>query len=58
MQTTVATQDCWYIAGNEVDVFHYGFLRQGATLKTGQPTVTIYSTEEAMLADLPDDLEE
>jgi hypothetical protein len=40
------TEDRWYIAHNMKDVFHFGLLLAGSELKTGQPYVEEFKTEE------------
>ena len=36
----------WYLATNEIDVFHYGELAEGAVVTTGQPKLDYFETEE------------
>jgi hypothetical protein len=42
----------YYLATNEVDVFHYGEMEDGMELTTGQPVSFIYDTEEELIAKL------
>lgn len=42
----------WYLATNEVDVFHYGELIEGATVTTGQPKLDYFETKENLIAAL------
>lgn len=42
----------WYLATNEVDVFHYGELQDGFVLTTGQPTVLYFSSQSELEAEL------
>jgi hypothetical protein len=35
----------WYLATNEVDIFHYGELFEGAVIQTGQPKLEYFDTK-------------
>ncbi len=35
----------WYLATNEIDVFHYGELFEGASVTTGQPNLEYFDTK-------------
>ena len=39
----------YYLATNEVDVFHYGELLEGMEISTGQPNLFFYNTEEELI---------
>lgn len=38
----------WYLATNEVDVFHFGELFEGAVITTGQPKLLYFETKEEL----------
>jgi len=40
----------YYLATNEVDIFHYGELQEGMEVSTGQPNLFFYSTKEELIA--------
>ena len=42
----------YYLATNEVDIFHYGELAEGATVETGQPILVYFNS----LLELEDEL--
>ncbi len=37
----------WFIAHNNVDVFHTGMLEPGQQVETGQPNIELFDTLEA-----------
>lgn len=39
----------YYLATNEVDVFHYGELQEGMEVSTGQPNLFFYNTKEEFI---------
>jgi hypothetical protein len=39
----------YYIATNNVDVFHFGILEEGSEITTGQPVLNFYKTETEMV---------
>lgn len=43
----------WYLATNEVDVFHYGELLEGFELTSGQPVILYFDS----LSELENELE-
>lgn len=42
----------YYLATNEVDVFHYGEMEDSCEFTTGQPVSYIYNTKEELVAAL------
>ena len=42
----------WYLATNEVDVFHYGSMEEDMEITTGQPQVFFYTTKEDLVSAL------
>lgn len=38
----------YYLATNEIDVFHYGSINNNQTLETGQPFLYYYNTKEEL----------
>lgn len=38
----------WYLATNEVDVFHYSEMFEGAIIETGQPKLLYFETKEEL----------
>jgi hypothetical protein len=42
----------YYLATNEVDVFHYGEMEDTCEFTTGQPVSFIYNTKEELVAAL------
>ena len=44
----------YYLATNEVDVFHYGEMEDDMEFTTGQPVSFIYDTKEELIAKLGD----
>jgi hypothetical protein len=39
----------YYLATNNVDVFHFGILEEGCELSTGQPILNFYDTEVELI---------
>jgi hypothetical protein len=39
----------WYLATNEVDVFHYGSMEEDWEIVTGQPILSFYDTKEKLI---------
>jgi hypothetical protein len=39
----------YYLATNEVDIFHYGELLESMEVATGQPNLFFYDTEEELI---------
>lgn len=39
----------YYLATNEVDVFHYGEMKDGMDVVTGQPILLFYNTKEELI---------
>lgn len=39
----------FYLAHNKVNVFHYGGLREGQVVTTGQPFLEYFDTEQALI---------
>ncbi len=39
----------WYLATNEIDVFHYGSMEEEWQITTGQPTLFFYNTKEELI---------
>ncbi len=35
----------YYLATNEIDIFHFGIIEEGSILTTGQPKVFYFNTE-------------
>lgn len=42
----------WYLATNEVDVFHYGKLEEGFVLTSGQPVVLYFDSQSELEEEL------
>jgi hypothetical protein len=42
----------WYLATNEVDVFHYGMLEEGFVLTSGQPVVLYFDSQSELEEEL------
>ena len=42
----------YYLATNEVDVFHYGEMADTSVFTTGQPVSFVYGTKEELIAKL------
>lgn len=42
----------WYLATNEVDVFHYGSMEEEWQITTGQPNLFFYNTKEELIVAL------
>jgi len=43
------TQNTWFIAHNEIDIFHYGFVETGKRIDTGQPNLELFYNEQDWL---------
>lgn len=39
----------WYLATNEIDVFHYGTMEEEWEIATGQPNLFFYNTKEELI---------
>jgi hypothetical protein len=39
----------WYLATNEIDVFHYGSMEDSDEITTGQPILFFYDTKEELI---------
>jgi len=39
----------FYLAHNEIDVFHYGSLQEGQTVTTGQPFLEYFETKQELI---------
>ena len=39
----------WYLATNEIDVFHYGSMEEEWEITTGQPNLFFYNTKEELI---------
>ena len=39
----------WYLATNEIDVFHYGSMEEEWDIVTGQPKLFFYNTKEELI---------
>ena len=39
----------YYLATNEVDIFHYGQIEDGMEVTTGQPNLFFYNTKEELI---------
>jgi hypothetical protein len=39
----------FYLAHNEIDVFHYGSLQEGQIVTTGQPFLEYFETEQELI---------
>jgi len=39
----------WYLATNEIDVFHYGSMEEEWQITTGQPKLFFYNTKEELI---------
>jgi hypothetical protein len=39
----------WYLATNEIDVFHYGSMEEEWEITTGQPILFFYNTKEELI---------
>lgn len=42
----------WYLATNEIDVFHYGSMEEEWQITTGQPMLFFYNTKEELIITL------
>jgi hypothetical protein len=42
----------YYLATNEIDVFHYGEMEDGMDIVTGQPILLFYNTKEELIITL------
>lgn len=47
---TNAPRDCFYLAHNGTDVFHYGKIANGVPIATGQPNLEWLDTKELLQA--------
>ena len=47
---THAHKDCYFLAHNGVDVFHYGEIENEGTISTGQPNLEWLDTKEELQA--------
>jgi hypothetical protein len=47
---TNAPKDCFYLAHNSTNVFHYGEIANGTPIATGQPTLEFLDTKELLQA--------
>jgi hypothetical protein len=39
----------WYLATNEIDIFHYGSMEEEWDIVTGQPILFFYNTKEELI---------
>jgi len=39
----------FYLAHNEVNIFHYGSIQEGQTVTTGQPFLEYFETEQNLI---------
>ena len=39
----------WYLATNEIDIFHYGSMEEGWQITTGQPNLFFYNTKDELI---------
>ena len=39
----------WYLATNEIDIFHYGSMEEEWQITTGQPMLFFYNTKEELI---------
>jgi hypothetical protein len=39
----------WYLATNEIDIFHYGTMEEEWQITTGQPMLFFYNTKEELI---------
>ncbi len=39
----------WYLATNEIDIFHYGPMEDDMETTTGQPKLFFYTTKEELI---------
>ena len=42
----------WYLATNEIDIFHYGELAEGGVVTTAQPKLVYFETKEELITEL------
>lgn len=42
----------WYLATNEIDIFHYGVMEEEWEITTGQPNLLFYNTKEELITAL------
>lgn len=42
----------WYLATNEIDIFHYGTMEEEWEITTGQPNLFFYNTKEELIVAL------
>lgn len=40
----------WYLATNEIDIFHYGSMEEEWEIATGQPNLFFYNTKEELIS--------
>jgi len=40
----------WYLATNEIDIFHYGSMKEEWQISTGQPKLFFYDNKEELIA--------
>lgn len=52
----ITEQEKYYLAHNELDIFHYGILIPSQVVATGQPFLEIFNTEQE-LTDRLDELQ-
>ena len=39
----------WYLATNEIDIFHYGTIEEEWEITTGQPNLFFYNAKEELI---------
>jgi len=47
------SKEQWYVASNNIDVYHYGKLPKGSNVITGQPNLQLFNSEMEMLLCVP-----
>lgn len=50
MRTLTADKPTWYIATNQMDIYHAGYIDPGQTMTTGQPVLETFESEIAWIA--------
>jgi hypothetical protein len=45
----ISNFNLYFIATNEVDIFHYGWVEKGQAIDSGQPTILIFYSKEMFL---------
>lgn len=55
MPTIIATEPTYWLATDHVRVAHFGYIRVGQQVATGQPSLTAHPTMEAIVALLVED---